>query len=80
MFPQQCFRNNVSSFAGALRRHEIQFAPASLGGIRIKCLTVAYRRLKTMEIFKPSGPKVVAYGRRSFTRSGRLQEVSTVVN
>ena len=40
---------------------------------------VAFARLKTIENFKQSSLKVVAYERWSFTRGGRLREVPSIV-
>ena len=46
---------------------------------QIVCPVVAYGRLKTIENFKELSLKVVAYGRWSLTRGGRLREVPSIV-
>ena len=41
--------------------------------------SVTYGRLRTIEFFKNSSPKVVAYERWSLARGGRLREVPFIV-
>ena len=64
-------------WANMLQRHILQFFPVR---DTADCVSSGrLREVRTIENFKQSSLKVVAYGRWSLTRGGRLREVLSIV-